>query len=84
MGRGVAQDLLSKGWNVCICDLNPPAGEPLQPSDNVLFQATDVTDYDALAAAFVAAWTKWKRLDFGRPPCSSQEVDQDWRKAERR
>lgn len=69
MGLAVARDLLSKGWKVCICDLNSPKAEDLQVDDsNVIFQAADVADYDALAAVFVAAWSKWKRFDFGLLP----------------
>jgi NAD(P)-dependent dehydrogenase (short-subunit alcohol dehydrogenase family) len=67
MGLAVAKDLLSKGWNVCVCDLNPPKAEDLELGDNVIYQKADVTDYESLGSVFLATWAKWKRLDFGKP-----------------
>ena len=66
LGLAVAKDLLLKGWNVCLCDLNPPNAE-VQLGDKAIFQAVDVTDYDALSAVFDVVWSKWKQLDFGKP-----------------
>ncbi|EEP82160.1 predicted protein [Uncinocarpus reesii 1704] len=63
IGLALSKDLLSKGWRVCMCDIKQsPAASGL--GENAIFVAADVTDYDSLAAAFVAAWTKWNAIHF--------------------
>lgn len=66
MGLSVVEDLVRKGWNVTIADMNEEAGQKIAErlGQQVVFIKIDVTDYDQQAKAFVETWSKWHRLDF--------------------
>ncbi|KAI0471711.1 NAD(P)-binding protein [Xylariaceae sp. FL0804] len=66
MGLGVAHALTARGdWDVHIVDLNRAGGEAAAADLRATtFHGADVTDYEALGAAFRAAFGKHRRLDF--------------------
>jgi 15-hydroxyprostaglandin dehydrogenase (NAD) len=66
IGLALTRDLVSKGWNVAIGDINLQAGEELaaELGPTVCFQQTNVSDWEQLAALFKKAWTTWGRIDF--------------------
>lgn len=68
MGLSVVGDLVRKGWNVAIVDLDSNMGKEAESKlgDQVHFVRANVADYDQQAAAFVETWAKWGRLDFGK------------------
>ncbi|TLD28386.1 hypothetical protein PspLS_04091 [Pyricularia sp. CBS 133598] len=68
IGLHLAEHLLSKGWRVAISARQAQRGEEaaraLDPTgNNVLFVKCDVTSYEQQAAAFLAVWQRWGRLD---------------------
>ncbi|KAH9433443.1 hypothetical protein MCOR02_005491 [Pyricularia oryzae] len=68
IGLHLAEHLLSKGWCVAISARQAQRGEEaaraLDPTgNNVLFVKCDVTSYEQQAAAFLAVWQRWGRLD---------------------
>ncbi|KAK8197532.1 hypothetical protein HDK77DRAFT_497708 [Phyllosticta capitalensis] len=68
IGLAVAKSLstsTSPPWHIHIVDANPSAGAAAAASlPHATFHCADVTNYDALAAAFAAAYAAEKRLDF--------------------
>ena len=66
IGLALTRDLISKGWNVAMGDINEAAGNSLtaELGGGVRFSRTDVSDWDQLAALFKLAWTTWGRIDF--------------------
>ena len=68
IGKAVALGLVADGWSVVLIGrridrLEATARESGAPADRVLVAATDVTDADAVRAAFDAAQAKFTRLD---------------------
>lgn len=66
MGLSVVKELVRRGWNVLVLDLNEEAGQKQKDrlGNQVSFKKTDVTDYEQLSEAFVETWKKHSRLDF--------------------
>lgn len=66
MGESVVEELIKRGWQVLVLDLNAEAGQNVKDrlGDRLSFMKTDVTDYEQLSKAFVEAWKQHSRLDF--------------------
>jgi NAD(P)-dependent dehydrogenase (short-subunit alcohol dehydrogenase family) len=66
IGLALTQDLVAKGWNVAIGDVNSQRGEELSAElgSAVCFQRTDVSSWEQLAVLFKKAWMTWGRIDF--------------------
>jgi 15-hydroxyprostaglandin dehydrogenase (NAD) len=67
IGLTLTKHLLTKGWKVVVADINIEAGESLEKElgSNVIFQHTDVSDWESQVALFKRA-VEWGngRLDF--------------------
>ncbi|KAF9872500.1 hypothetical protein CkaCkLH20_09997 [Colletotrichum karsti] len=63
MGEALARDLVKKGWQVAMADLNK--NEPLSQElgEAASFHATDVSDYDSQAKTFQEVWGRYGRID---------------------
>jgi len=66
IGLGVVEDLVQKGWNVTIADVNVRVGNEIAArlGTQVIFVQTNVSSYKEQANAFLETWKKWNRLDF--------------------
>lgn len=71
MGLAVARELAKKGWRIVVVDLSEESGQKAAEELSGMFVKTDVTQYEAQAAAFQKAWEAYQRLDFGRFSMSS-------------
>ncbi|OQU94365.1 hypothetical protein CLAIMM_00726 [Cladophialophora immunda] len=65
MGLGVVEDLVQKGWNVAIVDVDARMGHSAEErlGTQVLFIRANVADYNQQAEAFSQTWAQWGRLD---------------------
>ncbi|KAF7553822.1 hypothetical protein G7046_g6986 [Stylonectria norvegica] len=63
MGEALSEDLVSKGWQVAMADLQPNAELATKLGDNASFYHCDVADYDSQAKCFQDVWNKYGRLD---------------------
>ncbi|KAL2441882.1 Short-chain dehydrogenase/reductase prx6 [Exophiala dermatitidis] len=65
MGKALATDLVSKGWNVACVDINSEAGQAVAAAfgNQAIFIKCRVDDYDEQAQAFTQTFEKWGRLD---------------------
>jgi NADP-dependent 3-hydroxy acid dehydrogenase YdfG len=63
MGEALARDLVSRGWKVCMADINRNETLLTELADNSIFCKTDVADYDSQAQTFEATFEKWGRID---------------------
>ncbi|KAL2441902.1 Short-chain dehydrogenase/reductase prx6 [Exophiala dermatitidis] len=65
MGKALATDLVSKGWNVACVDINSEAGQAVAAAlgNQAIFIKCRVDDYDEQAQAFTKTFEKWGRLD---------------------
>ena len=66
IGLALTRDLVFKGWNVVMGDINEKTGTSLagELGNAVRFKRTNVSDWNQLAALFKLAWTTWGRIDF--------------------
>lgn len=63
MGEALARDLVSKGWRVCMADINPNDTLSAELGDAAFFAKTNVADYDSQARTFTETFEKWGRID---------------------
>jgi 15-hydroxyprostaglandin dehydrogenase (NAD) len=65
MGLGLVEKLVSQGWNITIVDFNEQTGKSVEErlGSQVVFIKGNVTNWDNQAAAFVATFKKWGRID---------------------
>ena len=63
MGTALSVDLVSKGWQVAMADIQPNAELQQKLGDNASYHHCDVADYDSQATCFQAVWDKYGRLD---------------------
>lgn len=63
MGEALSRDLVSKGWKVCMADINPNDALLKELGDNAIFKKTNVADYDSQAQTFKATFEKWGQID---------------------
>ena len=65
IGLALSRNLVSKGWKVAMGDINQQTGEQLasELGSAVIFQKTDVSDWNQLAALFKKTWSMWDRID---------------------
>lgn len=63
MGEALAADLVSKGWQVAMADIQANAALSTQLGDAASFHHCDVADYDSQARCFQEVWDKYGRLD---------------------
>ncbi len=68
MGLAVVTELVQKGWNICVMDLNAELEEPLTKrfGDRILFHCGNVVKYEDQGEAFRRTWEKWGQLDLGK------------------
>jgi NAD(P)-dependent dehydrogenase (short-subunit alcohol dehydrogenase family) len=65
IGRGVAEDLASKGWKVVILDYNSTEGPKTAEKIKGDFFQVDVRSWSAQFHAFDKTFEKYGRLDLG-------------------
>lgn len=65
MGLGLVESLVSQGWNITIVDFNEQTGKAVEEKlgSQVYYIKGNVTKWDDQAAAFVATFKKWGRID---------------------
>ncbi|CAM1505038.1 Fc.00g106750.m01.CDS01 [Cosmosporella sp. VM-42] len=63
MGEALTEDLVSKGWQVAMTDIQPNAKLASKLGENASFHKCDVSDYDSQANCFQEVWDKYGRLD---------------------
>ncbi|KAF9891662.1 hypothetical protein FE257_003674 [Aspergillus nanangensis] len=63
MGEALSEDLVSKGWQVAMADIqqNPELASRL--GESASFHHCDVADYDSQASTFQDVWDRYGRLD---------------------
>lgn len=65
MGLGMVEKLVSQGWNVTVVDFNGETGKAVTEKlgSQVYYIKGNVAKYEDQAAAFVATYKKWGRVD---------------------
>lgn len=63
MGEALAEDLVNRGWQVAMADIQLNAELTSKLGDNASFHRCDVADYDSQARAFQEVWNKYGRID---------------------
>ncbi|KAF4989818.1 hypothetical protein FDECE_14587 [Fusarium decemcellulare] len=63
MGEALSEDLVQRGWQVAMADIQPNKDLASKLGDNASFHICDVSDYDSQAACFQEVWVKYGRLD---------------------
>jgi NAD(P)-dependent dehydrogenase (short-subunit alcohol dehydrogenase family) len=63
MGMALSVDLVSKGWQVAMTDIQPNADLRERLSHNASYHYCDVADYDSQATCFQEVWDKYGRID---------------------
>ena len=63
MGQAFTLDLISKGWQVAMVDIQSNADLLSQVAENGSYHQCEVSDYDSQAKCFQEAWDKYNRLD---------------------
>ncbi|EPS41890.1 hypothetical protein H072_4126 [Dactylellina haptotyla CBS 200.50] len=66
IGLALATDLVARGWNVVIADINPQTGETAAKSlgPTAIFHQTDVSSWESQLSLFKTTFAKFRRLDF--------------------
>lgn len=66
IGLGLTKHLHAKGWRIVMADLDVEGGERLarELGDSVIFQETNVADWDSNGALFKRAWEWAGCIDF--------------------
>ncbi|KAL6252540.1 hypothetical protein RBB50_000259 [Rhinocladiella similis] len=66
IGLALSKHLLSRGYNVALCDINAEAGRThmAELGENAIFIQNDATSYEDQVKAFEQLWATWGRLDF--------------------
>lgn len=63
MGEALSRDLVSRGWQVAMADIQANEELSKELGENAAFFRCDVADYDSQAQTFQAVWDKYGRLD---------------------
>lgn len=63
MGEALSDDLVSKGWQVAMADIQENAQLSAKLGDSASFHFCDVADYDSQAVCFQQVWDKYGRID---------------------
>jgi len=65
MGYGLVEKLVSQGWNIAIVDFNEETGKAAEAKlgSQLFFIKGNVAKWEDQAAAFVATFKKWGRID---------------------
>lgn len=63
MGEALTEDLVSKGWQVAMADIQQNNALTAKLGDKASFHHCDVADYDSQAKTFQEVWDKYGRLD---------------------
>lgn len=63
MGEALSEDLVSKGWQVAMADIQPNKELSAKLGDNASFHKCDVADYDSQATCFQEVWDRYGRID---------------------
>lgn len=63
MGEGLCEDLVGKGWQVAMADIQSNAELASKLGDSASFHNCDVSDYDSQAKCFQEVWDKYGRID---------------------
>lgn len=63
MGEALSEDLVSKGWQVAMADIQQNAELSGKLGDSASYHFCDVADYDSQAACFQQVWDKYGRID---------------------
>ncbi|KAJ3525043.1 hypothetical protein NM208_g11810 [Fusarium decemcellulare] len=63
MGEALSEDLVQRGWQVAMADIQPNKDLASKLGENASFHICDVSDYDSQAACFQEVWVKYGRLD---------------------
>lgn len=63
MGEALSEDLVSKGWQVAMADIQENAGLATKLGNSASFHFCDVADYDSQAACFQQVWDKYGQID---------------------
>ena len=63
MGEALSENLVNKGWQVAMSDIQPNADLASRLGENASFHKCDVSDYDSQAKCFQEVWDKYGRLD---------------------
>ncbi|CAK7215677.1 hypothetical protein SBRCBS47491_002565 [Sporothrix bragantina] len=65
MGMALAKHFASQGWRLALWDVNAKVGEELakELGPNTIFVQCDVSNYNSQAAAYLATWKKFGRID---------------------
>ena len=63
MGEALAEDLVSKGWQVAMADIQQNADLAAKLGDSASFHQCDVARYESQAKTFQEVWDRYGRLD---------------------
>ncbi|KAM5351111.1 hypothetical protein ACJ41O_003834 [Fusarium nematophilum] len=63
MGEALSEDLVKRGWQVAMADIQPNEDLASRLGENASFHTCDVADYDSQAACFQEVWVKYGRID---------------------
>jgi NAD(P)-dependent dehydrogenase (short-subunit alcohol dehydrogenase family) len=63
MGEALTEDLVHRGWQVAMADIQPNDALSTKLGQNVSYHHCNVADYDSQAKAFQEIWDKYGRID---------------------
>lgn len=63
MGEALSENLVKKGWQVAMADIQQNAQLASKLGNSASFHHCNVADYDSQAKAFQEVWNKYGRLD---------------------
>lgn len=63
MGTALSIDLVSKGWQVAMADIQPNSELQQKLGEDASYHHCNVADYDSQATCFQEVWDKYGRLD---------------------
>lgn len=63
MGEALSEDLVSRGWQVAMADIQPNKELSRKLGENASFHKCDVADYDSQANCFQEVWDNYGRID---------------------
>lgn len=66
MGQAVARDLVKKGWEIAVIDLDRKTGAAAAEEYGGIFVPTNVIVWESIVNAFEKVWETYGRIDFGK------------------
>jgi NAD(P)-dependent dehydrogenase (short-subunit alcohol dehydrogenase family) len=63
MGEALSEDLVKRGWQVAMADIQQNADLSAKLGEKASFHHCDVSDYDGQSRCFQEVWDKYGRLD---------------------